>query len=64
MINQIAAFFSLLCLVCGLSLVYFADAKSVGFVLAGAIVLAVGLVVLFSVLKDWLKWRRASRGRG
>ena len=61
MINQIAAFFSLLCIGCGLSLVYFADSESVGFVLGGAIVLAVGLVVLFFVLKDWLKWRRASR---
>lgn len=64
MINQIAAFFSLICIVCGLSLVYFADSKSVGFVLGGASVLAAGLVVLFSVLKDWLKWRRADRERG
>lgn len=62
MINQIVAFFALICIVCGLSLVYFADSKSDGSVLAGAIFLAVGLVVLFSVLKDWLKWRHASRG--
>ena len=60
MTNQIAAFFSVMCIVCGLSLVYLGDSNSVGFVLGGASVLAVGLVVLFSVLKHRRKWRRAS----
>jgi hypothetical protein len=61
MLNQIGLVFSLICIYSGLALVYAGGPKADAFIFMGAIILAAGLVVLFCVLRDWLKWRRGSK---
>ena len=66
MLNQLALLFACLCALGGAALLYaglaISDASQITKLLAGAVLLTLGLAIFRPVLKDWLAWKRYRRG--
>lgn len=60
--DDLGLLFSLMCLIVGSTLLYRAlsisDSSQLATLLGGAILLALSFVILWSVARNWLQWRR------
>ena len=58
MLNQLSMFFGVICCVLGAVLLFGVLSKSDATVLAGAAVMSVGVLIVSSSLRNWLKWKQ------